>query len=774
MLDLDKFIFWQKTDLSGYDKMLLLSLLVNDFHFHNIPLMGTWLTYLFSQDKILPYYDYYEHIEYKYHFEYLYMLFAFKLFEDEMHVFKSEIDNASWDGGIEDNEDKILELSKLRKNLEDEFIAEKLEEVFGGKLLAQTKKTSLESFSFKDEYVENGSLGKVKIGEDQFHRHVAVKLNPVWRQSDVKVLEVLIEKKSLTPKHPNLIQIFDIGLDIKKRTGNRYEYTYFYSMEQADNLSDDGSYYSKSLANIIERHGKLTPPQVVYVLVQALCGLKSLHDAGLCHGGIHPENILFVDNIPKLAEVTSKNEEFDIFTIKNTIIPTDLQGTKTSTSSMAGDLYALAMCAYRALTGLSERLFPEVPFDVLRTSEGRKLNKILSKACSPQVKSRYVSVDDFLEELQGLSVEETPALFHIWTFIPKGHELDVYTEALGEDVVSKLDDVKLKDYKVVKNFRGAGGFGDVRIYEHDVWDFRAIKRVNINNPRARQEAESVLLYKEKAPEHPHLIKIFDIGYDSEIIDGHEEHFFFYTMEAADNLFGLCHPNLRHYQPVILDSLKYKDKEIYIQSTENENEYMMASLWLIMKNLLEGLSVLHNTGLVHRDIKPDNLVFVKGVLKISDVGLVTSIDTAIDLAGTGGYLPPEYFKELELSEQMLMDNAVKNDLYATGITMLNVFNTGQYDLKTFAQMEDSLYGEAYKDGCIQLHIKKYFEIVSKMSSGVPEKRPSSVEEVLADFPDDDDMYAMGYPDALRNRYDGSTPEGAMIDYDNTMVSIGRNP
>src|SRR5262249_50287334 len=46
------------------------------------------------------------------------------------------------------------------------------------------------------------------------------------------------------------------------------------------------------------------------------------------------------------------------------------------------------------------------------------------------------------------------------------------------------------------------------------------------------------------------------------------------------------------------------------------------------------------GLVHRDIKPSNIVFVKGMPKLADIGLVTSVDATRSFVGTDGYIPPE--------------------------------------------------------------------------------------------------------------------------------------
>lgn len=87
---------------------------------------------------------------------------------------------------------------------------------------------------------------------------------------------------------------------------------------------------------------------------------------------------------------------------------------------------------------------------------------------------------------------------------------------------------------------------------------------------------------------------------------------------------------------------------------------------IMKDLLDFLMYSHGLGLIHADIKPENIVYSKegesGVLKIIDFGLsvfCSSNETHKNVFGTIGYCSPEMANDV---------TGQKTDIWSAGILL----------------------------------------------------------------------------------------------------------
>ena len=191
------------------------------------------------------------------------------------------------------------------------------------------------------------------------------------------------------------------------------------------------------------------------------------------------------------------------------------------------------------------------------------------------------------------------------------------------------------------HYCGGGAYGDV-YYCKDISGRRmAVKIVSkkkIGNDWER-ELRGVINYRKITEKAPELLQIFHVEEDDET--------FFYTMEAADSI------TEDGYSP---DTLAERLKK---------GPLPQDSVFKILSAVFSGIKTIHDAGFAHRDIKPDNILFVGGIPKLGDIGLLSSLTTTVtQLAGTMDFLPPELRTEDGTASSDRFSRK-RNDLYAFG-------------------------------------------------------------------------------------------------------------
>ena len=193
----------------------------------------------------------------------------------------------------------------------------------------------------------------------------------------------------------------------------------------------------------------------------------------------------------------------------------------------------------------------------------------------------------------------------------------------------------------LSGYCGGGAYGDVYVCEDISGRKLAVKiisKVKLGDDWER-ELRGVSNYRKITENAPGLLQIFHVEEDAET--------FFYTMEAADSI-----GSDGQYRA---DTLAERLKNGSLPRTE---------LYPTLSAIFAGIRIIHAAGFAHRDIKPDNIIFVKGQPKLSDIGLLSSLSaTYTQLAGTLDFLPPEE----RASDTPGTDrrSRQKNDLYAFG-------------------------------------------------------------------------------------------------------------
>ena len=190
---------------------------------------------------------------------------------------------------------------------------------------------------------------------------------------------------------------------------------------------------------------------------------------------------------------------------------------------------------------------------------------------------------------------------------------------------------------------GRGGFGEVRYCEEISGRRVAVKIVSKNTLGGewQRELQGVKNYRRITAGVPELLEIFHVEDDDEC--------FWYTMEPADDL----NKGKGEYAP---DTLAARLAGGPLPPEE---------LFPVLSGIFRGLRAIHEAGFAHRDIKPDNVIFVDGKPKLADIGLLSSLSaTMTRLAGSFGFIPPEV-RSGDAPASSDRGSRKRNDLYAFG-------------------------------------------------------------------------------------------------------------
>lgn len=204
---------------------------------------------------------------------------------------------------------------------------------------------------------------------------------------------------------------------------------------------------------------------------------------------------------------------------------------------------------------------------------------------------------------------------------PRGEFLSDY-EPLSEllnPLVQSERPPEIPDYEPVRVL-GRGAFGAVWMARSRTGVYRAVK-VIAKEALASVEFEGVHTLENLSTGHPHLIEIKHVG---EIDEG-----FYYVMPLADGYSTSPNFDPSTYVPRSLQS-----------DLDRRTRLPLAEAADIVRQVLAGVKHLHLRGLLHRDIKPGNIVFLEGVAKIADLGLVSRASRQKFQGHTPNYAPSE--------------------------------------------------------------------------------------------------------------------------------------
>ena len=262
---------------------------------------------------------------------------------------------------------------------------------------------------------------------------------------------------------------------------------------------------------------------------------------------------------------------------------------------------------------------------------------------------------------------------------------------------------KINDrYEIIRSI-GEGGMANVYLAEDTILNRKVavkILRGDLANDekfvrRFQREAISA-----SSLSHPNIVEMYDVGED----DGK----YFIVMEYVEGK--------------SLKSLIKKRGGLTLPETLD-----------IMLQLTDGIACAHNSYIIHRDIKPQNIIILDdGRVKITDFGIAQALNRhelteTNSVMGSVHYLPPEQANGT--------GTTIKSDIYSLGIVMFELL-TGKVPFKgenaveiAIKQMKDPMPSvREYKENIPQ----SIENIILKATAKNPKNRYDSVLEMQEDI------------------------------------------
>lgn len=236
-----------------------------------------------------------------------------------------------------------------------------------------------------------------------------------------------------------------------------------------------------------------------------------------------------------------------------------------------------------------------------------------------------------IPELDDDFIQEDSALFEAYSD-------SAYQPTDVQPIIDEYGTVRIGDYSL-KDQLGSGGIGSVYRASMPGESDVAIKFMDVHLMDDERQLDRFIEEYELLADidHPNVVKVHELGItDTQI---------YIVMDLASA--GTLKPRIR--------------KGL---STEEALKHAIG--------ICDGLHAVHEAGIVHRDIKPNNILFNGDTPLISDLGAAKNIASKIamdmtlhgEAIGTPAYMSPE--------QVMGHDVTTRSDLYALGVMLFRMF------------------------------------------------------------------------------------------------------
>ena len=427
--------------------------------------------------------------------------------------------------------------------------------------------------------------------------------------------------------HKNVVRIFDLGIADGLK---------FITMEYVDGLD---------LKSMLVKGCKMEPGAAIKIIRQVLLGLQAAHGEGVVHRDLKPQNIMVDDQnrvylmdfgIARSMEAAGMTRTGALMGTPDYMSPEQAMGEKVDARS---DLFSVGVILYEMLTGSQPYESLTVMGTLIKRTKERAtpvrdldptlpqfLSDIVSRCLEISLERRYQEAGEIVQDLDS-SYASTSGSSRQAQVQSGGSSGPLGLLTPGSDFGPR--------YRI-EALLGEGGMGKVyKAFDRDLDRTVALKLVRPElaaDPVSMDRLKQELLLASRVSQK-NILRIHDLG----DVNG-----------------------------VKFISMAFVDGEDLHQLIAREGKLDVERALTIAKQLCRALDAAHAEEVVHRDLKPQNvLIDAAGTAYVSDFGLAKSLEAgaalitrAGEIMGTPRYMSPEQ------AESKPVDH--RTDLYALGL------------------------------------------------------------------------------------------------------------